>query len=155
VARRLEALSTYLVCLLAFACRSEGSRVCTAAGCLPGVTLEFSEPLTTPGAYHVKVYADGRAAECRLSVPATTSDSCTGALSVAPFAKNPMTRLPLSDFAGISVTGRYGSIALSVRREGRLLVQGSAIPRYVGHEINGPGCGTCPGAKLVFASVAR
>lgn len=155
VAQRPALLSLGLASVLAFACHSERSRICTGIGCLPGVSVEFSEPFTTPGAYHVEVNADGRAAECRLNVPATIADRCAGALDVAPFAKNPMTRLPLSDFAGISVTGHYRSIAVSVRREGRLLVQGSAIPRYVGREINGPGCGTCPGAKVFLSSAAR
>lgn len=130
------------------------SKDCSLVGCATYVEFTLSTPLKEPGAYHIRVEADGEKMECEVSIPASSDDFCDDKVGI--------TREESSTGGGgaggeggnsgeaieiVGVIGEYDRVSISIEYLDELIAEDEIEPDYQEVKINGPDCAGCPLAQ--------
>ncbi|MDB4945843.1 MAG: uncharacterized protein JWP97_5377 [Labilithrix sp.] len=149
--RTVSALASATAIALGGCALAGCSSSCTTIGCLEGINVDFTE--ARRGTYAVDVVIDGEASTCttRLPLPAdTTASPCTSPDVVLYLAGR--TETPAQNQIGGMVIRRQSARTVTIRitRDGIVVREATFTPAYQSRELNGPGCGTCTGARFTL-----
>lgn len=138
----MQTLAVMAVASLSFVL-SCASGDCTSMGCGPALTIQLSEPLAGEGAYEIVGVMDGREVRCAYDAaevyPASSRD-CDG-LSIGFDASSALVAIE---------SPQVSHLVLSLVKNGSVMANKTFAPEYSFEELNGPGCGACPSARVSF-----
>ena len=133
----------------AFVTGCTDGRACTLIGCLDSFSIRPTDPASlAPGAYEFQLVIDGRSITCSTGVPVTDAvDACenrgTGPLTVV--------LTPPDRIQDITVSGSPSTVAITIVRDGQVVVSKIFKPSYRESQPNGPDCPPiCRNAEAVL-----